>query len=206
MNELPLHFDPESHTYTVGGVEIPSVTEVCAPLTAGKYVPSGVVDHAAARGTRVHELCALFDMDALPDEIETECLPYLAAWQRFCRDYRPEWEYIEHPMHAGVNGLEVAGTVDRIGLIDGKRMVVDIKTAQSMDRASKVALCCQLEAYSHLAFQNGIEVLETGMGVQLMRDGSYRIQEQRKIEQKYRFDSYLLFSQLRNIHFIVKGK
>jgi hypothetical protein len=74
-----------------------------------------------------------------------------------------------------------------------------------MDRASKVALCCQLEGYAHMAFERSIDVFETGLGVQLMKDGTYRIQDQRKIEEKYRFDSYLLLSQLREMHYILKG-
>lgn len=203
---MELMFDEASHTYTMGGKVLPSVTEICAPLQAGKYpAGAGVVEAAAARGTRVHELCALYDMDAMPDEFEAELAPYLQAWAAFCRDYLPQWEFIEHRLWGMVNGNGIAGTADRIGLIDGKRVVVDIKTAQSMDRASKVALCCQLEGYAHMAFERGIDVFEQGMGVQLMKDGTYRVQSQRKIEEKYRFDSYLLLSQLREMHYILKG-
>lgn len=199
-----LMFDEASHVYTLGGVELPSVTQICEPLQAGKYpAGAGVVSAAAARGTRIHELCALYDMDALPDEIEAEAVPYLAAWAAFCRDYRPTWEYIEHRMNGELNGLPIAGTADRIGIIDGKRRVVDIKTAQSMDRASKIALCCQLEGYAHMST---LEIFSPGIGVQLMKDGSYRVHEQRRIEEKYGFDSLLVLEDLRRIYRIVKGK
>ena len=79
-------FDEATHTYTLDGVVIPSVTEICSPITCGKYPPVGVVQQAAARGTRVHELCALYDMDALPDEIEAGLVGYVKAWAAFCRD------------------------------------------------------------------------------------------------------------------------
>lgn len=202
-----LMFDEASHVYTLGGEELPSVTQICEPLTAGKYpAGAGVVEAAAARGTRVHELCALYDVDAMPDEFEAELAPYLQAWAAFCRDYRPTWEFIEHRMWGMVNGNGIAGTADRICVIDRARMVVDIKTAQSMDRASKVALCCQLEGYAQMATERGIDVFATGLGVQLMKDGTYRIHDQRKIEEKYGFDSYQLLDSLRKIHKITKGK
>lgn len=199
-----LMFDEASHVYTLGGEELPSVTQICEPLTAGKYpVGAGVVSAAAARGTRIHELTALYDIDALPDEIEAEAVPYLAAWAAFCRDYRPEWEFVEHRLHGELNGLPIAGTADRIGIIDGRRVVVDIKTAQSMDRASKIALCCQLEGYAQMSER---EVFMPGLGVQLMKDGTYRVHDQRKIEEKYGFDSYRLLDELRKIYKVVKGK
>ena len=199
-----LMFDEASHVYTLGGEELPSVTQICEPLTAGKYpVGAGVVSAAAARGTRIHELCALYDMDALPDEIEAEAVPYVSAWAAFCRDYRPEWEFVEHRMHGELNGLPIAGTADRIGYVDKYRRVVDIKTAQSMDRASKIALCCQLEGYAQMSER---EVFMPGLGVQLMKDGTYRVHDQRKIEEKYGFDSYRLLDELRKIYRITKGK
>lgn len=141
----PLHFDPETHTYTIGGRKVPSVTEILAPITAGKYPPNaGVVQQAAARGTRIHELCALYDMDALPDEFEAELVPYVQAWADFTRDYKPEWYYIEQAMvcDSGIPKQSYAGTVDRVGLVEGRLVAVDVKTAQNLDRPAKVALAC----------------------------------------------------------------
>ena len=201
-----LQFEASTHTYTLDGKEIPSVTEICAPLTAGKYPPAGVVDAAAARGTRVHELCALYDMDALPEQFEGDLLPYLQAWASFCRDYRPQWEYIEHCMSGELDGDPLAGTADRIGVIDGRRVVVDIKTAQSLDRPAKVALGCQLAGYAILARCNGMDLFDPGLGVQLLKNGSYRVYEEKKLGEKYGFHSHHVFCALRLLHKITKGK
>lgn len=199
-------FDEATHTYTLDGQKIPSVTEILAPITAGKYPPSGVVQQAAARGTRIHELCALYDMDALPEEFEGELVPYVQAWADFCRDWSPEWLYIEQPLYAqDTESRYAAGTVDRIGVIDGAHIVVDIKTAQSMDRPAKIALCCQLYGYSWLADNNLIHIDGLGLGVQLMKDGTYRLQWQAEIQKKYGFASCELFWPLRRMHHIVKG-
>jgi hypothetical protein len=200
-----LHFDPDTHTYTLDGKKLPSVTEIIAPITAGKYPPNaGVVQAAAARGTRIHELCALYDMDALPDEFELECVPYVQAWADFCRDYKPEWLYIEQPLYfQSVCDTSFAGTVDRIGCIDGKLCVVDIKTAQSMDRPAKIALATQLHAYQLLASE--LHITGENFGVQLMKDGTYRLQKEKDIMRKYEFDTASLFWSLRNLYAIVKG-
>lgn len=200
-----LFFDEETHTYTVGDRILPSVTEICSPITASKYAaPSAVVDYAASRGSRVHELCAMYDFDALPDEIEAECLPYVQAWAAFCRDWRPTWELVEWSAYSAVDGY--AGTADRIGLIDGARCVVDIKTAASLDRASKVALTAQLAGYRRLAQENGLRMDGADFGVQLRKDGSYTVHSSQKIAERYRFDPAELFGSLLELNRIVKGE
>ena len=201
-------FEESTHTYTLDGVVIPSVTEICAPITCGKYPPVGVVQQAAARGTRVHELCALYDMDALPDEIEAELVGYVKAWAAFCRDYKPVWRHIELPLYGEIDpGHPFAGTLDRIGDIDGRTRVVDIKTAASLDRPAKVALCEQITGYEWLADVNDIDVsCGAGMGVQLFADGNYRVHLIAAIAQKYNFTRTETFSALRKLYKITKGK
>lgn len=202
MSELL--FDEATHTYTLGGVALPSVTDVCAPLTSDKYGgKNAVVQYAANRGSRIHELCALYDFDALPDEIEAECVPYLKAWADFCRDWRPVWERVEWP---GWSSLGFAGTVDRIGLIDGKRRVVDIKTASSLDRASKISLCCQTFGYTVIAVEEGMRMDGEPLGVQLKKDGTYTVHDTGKIQDKYNFKASELFAALLQINKALKGE
>ena len=203
-----LLFEESTHTYTLDGVVIPSVTEICAPITCGKYPPVGVVQQAAARGTRVHELCALYDMDALPDEIEAELVGYVKAWAAFCRDYKPVWRHIELPLCGEIDpGLPFAGTLDRIGKIDGQTRVVDIKTTASLDRPAKVALCEQITGYEWLADLSDIDVYDgAGMGVQLFANGNYRVHLIAAIAQKYDFLRSETFWSLRELYKITKGK
>ena len=201
-------FEESTHTYTLDGIVIPSVTEICAPITCGKYPPVGVVQQAAARGTRVHELCALYDMDALPDEIEAELVGYVKAWAAFCRDYKPVWRHIELPLYGEIDpGQPFAGTIDRIGDIDGRTRVVDIKTAASLDRPAKVALCEQITGYEWLADLNGIDIFDgAGMGVQLFANGNYRVHLIAAIAKKYDFLRSETFWSLRELCKITKGK
>lgn len=201
-------FDEATHIYTLDGVVIPSVTEICAPITCGKYPPVGVVQQAAARGSRVHELCALYDMDALPDEIESDLVGYVKAWAAFCRDYKPVWQYIERPLHGEIDaGQPFAGTLDRIGVIDGFNRVVDIKTTSNLDRPAKVSLCCQIAGYEWLADLNDIPIDSGyGLGVQLFNTGKYRAHKTSEIVEKYNFSDIAFFRELRTLHKISKGK
>ena len=205
---MSFEFDPATHTYTVDGETVPSVTEILAPLTVGKYPPNaGVIQQAAARGTRIHELCALYDMDALPEEFEADLVPYVQAWANFCRDYQMEWLHIEKPLH---DEQYVAGTLDRLGRDRlGYYTVVDIKTAQSLDRPAKIALACQLYGYQRLAKHEGLyhySDIEAAMGVQLLKTGDYRVYHKEDLELKYGFDSWSLFTRLLEIYDLLHGR
>ena len=201
MNE----FDAATHTYTIDGVTVPSVTEICSVLTSGKYSGGqGVIAAARARGTAVHELCEAYDYGTL-EEVPIELAGYVKAWADFCRDYRPEWLYIEHPMYS--KELQMAGTCDRIGVIDGKMCVVDVKTTANMGRASKLALACQLFAYEVLYYRQHDERTDgDSFGVQLKRAGSYAVHTMVDIANKYSAHIGSLLASCREIYFAVNGR
>ena len=201
---MSLEFDEKTHIYKLNGVQVPSVTQVVELLTAGKYGAGGAtLAQAKRRGARVHEICELIDYGAMPDEIEPELVGYIKAYLAFLRDYNPTWTHIEHRMASEVYGY--AGTVDRIGTIANKTVVVDLKTTSSMDRVSKIALACQLMGYSLLATGNVLSDAYPGLGVQLKKDGRYTVHERAKIELDYEFDSLELFTQLLEITKLLGG-
>lgn len=198
-------FDEATHIYRIDGVEVPSVTQICSILTASKYTGNqSIIDAARARGTAVHELCEAYDYGTL-EEVPTELAGYVKAWMDFCRDYRPEWLYIEHQLYS--HRLGFAGTCDRIGVIDGKTRVVDIKTTTSMDRLSKLALVEQLAGYELLAQENALPVDGYySMGVQLKKDGSYTVHEIKTLVEKLGVDDELLFWNLQDLYNIIQGR
>lgn len=121
-----LIFYDEGHIYELDGVQIPSVSEVCRFLSREVYgnVQQFQLDRAAARGTRIHKLTEALDKYGEIDA-DAEALPYIQAYIKFLREHTVEWLEIEkaryHP-----DGL-YAGTIDRMGMIDGRRGIVDIK-------------------------------------------------------------------------------
>lgn len=139
-----LTFDEATHTYTLDGIQLPSVTEVTR-FCAYDYKSDRpwLAEAAARRGTAVHEACALIDYGEEPEETP-EIAGYLKAYRRFLADYKPEWKLIEHPIGSILLGY--AGALDRFGTIDGAPAILDIKTGQLHD----AALSAQLTAYAEL--------------------------------------------------------
>lgn len=181
MTDL-FEFNEEKHEYRLNGKKLPSVTEVCSMINGDKFaINESVLRQAQQRGTAVHELTAMFDNEIADLEIDPEIEGYFRAWQSFCRDYQPEWLFVERMVYS--QEMSVAGTIDRLGIIDDIPVIVDIKTTASMDRTSIASLLLQLSGY--WAILNVMEEkydLTNSMGVQLMKDGSYKV---------YRYSEYL---------------
>lgn len=160
-------FDSELHKYTLDGVELPSVTHICRFLHyKAEYADKALRDIARLRGTAIHELTALMDYgeDIL---MEHELAPYVNGWSDFKRDYRAVPTHIEVSLHCPT----FAGTIDRICEINGKNIVVDIKTGSTVN---KTALQAQLTGYALLCHSNGI-VVDGMAGVYLNRKGGYSV-------------------------------
>lgn len=176
-----VQFDEATHTYTLDGVELPSVTRIIRYLAVDKAnnADPNMAMIARERGTLVHQEAMLFDYtNSFSSDIDSDCAPYLEAYVQFVRDYKPGWELIEHQM--GNETLGFAGTLDRFGLIDGEYAILDIKTSYKVDMPS---LSAQLAAYMSLLYKEYSPakwdaILEKGLnlyGLQLMRNGKYRL-------------------------------
>jgi len=123
-----IHFDPTTHIYTTDyGSEIPSVTErirrggLLGPA-AQFYSPE-----SADRGTAVHLACA--DRDQGRDVaafLKGEFGGFLTSYIKWCDAMEPVWTSIETPQYSP--RYQTAGTADRVGTINGKPVVVDMKT------------------------------------------------------------------------------
>ena len=122
------------------------------------------------RGTKVHELCADYDFtDEFP--IGTGVDGYLKAYADFKRDYRiKDWLFVEHMM--GCAPIGFAGTLDRVGYIDGKLSILDIKTAS---KVNVLALTAQLTGYYNLYADDLKNELPELYGLQLHKNGTYRL-------------------------------
>lgn len=165
-----IQFFPETHTYLVDGVEVPSVTEITRFLAYDyKSDRPWMEEIAARRGTKVHEACMLIDYGEEPEE-DPEIQGYLMAYRRFLQDYAPEWEGIEKPVGSLQCGY--AGTIDRYGKITGFNSILDVKTGQK----HKPALQAQLNGYWWLLIKQKYEA-EKLYGLYLRNDGTYELVE-----------------------------
>lgn len=177
-----VQFDEATHTYTLDGKELPSVTHIIRYLAVDKAnnADPNMALMARERGSAVHEATMEYDYSGeIPEDFPNEYAPYLEAYVQFCRDYRPKWELIEHPMGSAEFGM--AGTLDRFGIIDNEYALLDIKTSYKVDIPS---LSAQLSAYRTLLYLEKGEEKWNRMckdkdiehyGLQLMRNGKYRL-------------------------------
>ena len=167
-----LTFDEATHTYTLDGVQLPSVTEVTR-FCAYDYKSERpwLAEAAARRGTAVHEACALIDYGEEPEETP-EIAGYLKAYRRFLTDYKPEWQLIEHPMGSLALDAGYAGTLDRFGTLNGGPAILDIKTGQLHD----AALSAQMTGYYQLLqHERGGVLFAELYALKLSKDGTYEL-------------------------------
>lgn len=184
-NTNKVQFDEATHTYTLDGVELPSVTHIIRYLAVDKAnnADPNMALMARERGSAVHEATVVYDYSGeIPDDFPAEYAPYLEAYVQFVRDYAPNWILTEYRMANEMLGF--AGTLDRFGVIDGYFCILDIKTSYKVDMPS---LSAQLAAYMSLLYKEYSKeyppakwdaILEKGLnlyGLQLMRNGKYRL-------------------------------
>lgn len=168
-----LIFYDQTHQYTVDGVEVPSVSELTRFISREIYgdVQQFRLDAAASRGTNVHKATEALDKFGSV-EVDDEALPYLKAYISFVRDHKPEWEKIEWSVN---NGFLYAGTLDRYGVVDGKKAIVDIKTTGTISKGHKVLYTAAQNLYRKAVEPD--HPVEAIYILQLKNDGTYKLHE-----------------------------
>jgi len=179
-----LAFNAVDHTYWVDGELKPSVTQLldAAGMTPDySVVQPHVLQHARERGIHIDACCDLLDADDLDwRSVDPEALPYVEAWLAF-REYEGYTPLAgQVPLYHPVYGY--AGTADSVGVLPGARpTIVERKATTRM--APTYAL--QTAGYGldgMLYAPPGGGVLAPvpwsapcRLGVQLLRDGKYRL-------------------------------
>jgi len=185
-----LEFFPESHTYFVDGVPIPSVTTIIDKLT-GLYgkIPEFVLKRAQNLGTAVHMATEYYDKGIKMNPLHPEVVPRLEAWKKFRKDYDLEFKYIEQSMYS--ERLWYCGTMDRCTT----DTIVDVKTGKEPNGTEKA----QLTAYAMMVEENTDLKINRLLIARLLPNGSYVAEEYDRIDD--------LFEHLRHSYsFVTKLK
>ena len=197
---MELEFIEKEHKYIdQEGNVIPGVTDILSMLTGdgvAKINPA-VLEHAAERGTLVHEWCQMYDYECAEEQVPSELEPYCHAYMDFVRDYRPQWHGIEQVIYCDAmqTGRGYAGTLDRIGMIAGKMSVVDIKTIASPTKMNYISVCCQTAAYAWAT-----QPLAKRYALYLKPDGKYRLFSCDEYELKNGFSGYDLWKKIYGLY------
>jgi len=157
-----LIFDEATHTYTLNGKRLPSVTQILKPLYDFSMVPADVLKRAGEFGTAVHKTVELYLLGDLDEEALDEGLKGpLAAFK--------DWEISEGILVLPSDNIEVigfhrkllyAGTPD----IETESVIIDLKSRP----VNMVTDPLQLAAYDHLGNGNRARYV-----LELKQDGTY---------------------------------
>lgn len=196
-----LNFDETRHEYfTEEGKIIPSVTTILNHISAVGYsaVPQSTLDYARMRGSAVHEALELYDYGIPFEEQEgvtPEIVGYINAYLTFIRDYKPTWTHIEHIVYN--EEQHYCGTLDRAGVINGRRAIVDIKTVASPTIENKACVCAQTSAYGETLYG---DFKHDRYALYLKKDGSYTLMDCAEFEEERGFLGWSLFYKCKSIY------
>ena len=204
-----LEFFDSTHTYTLNGEEIPSVSEISRFASREVYndnIDKFVLDNARDRGKSVHAATEELDTKGTCDIIN-EYINYINAYISFRKDYNiSKYVYIEKAFAS--EKMSFAGTLDRAIVIDehfaevvrkqckvdisdkiGQLAILDFKTSSAVQKALAQI---QLPAYSILVEENTKYKVGALFILHLKKDGKYKLHY-------FENDDYLLKSCL-NLH------
>lgn len=134
-----LRLETATHEYWLGKRKYESVSKILAYMgLCANY--ANISSFYAERGTAVHKAVELVDKGTLDERtLDPRLHPYVAAYRRFLPEsgYKPlRWEV---PLHH--DKLGYAGTIDKVGTLNGRVGILDIKTSRSVDPAVEPQLC-----------------------------------------------------------------
>lgn len=178
-----LVFDEATHTYTVDGVVVPSVTQILsgACLYDFSMVAPDVLERKRQIGTAVHKAIEL----SLAGDLDEDWLPaawagYFRAWQKFVADTGITDADIgpgEGPMYH--TGFRYAGTPDRQIYLDKRWAVLDLKTTAELHPAVGLQLAAYQELINDSPANDMPHTLQIKdrYALQLKENGTYRLEQ-----------------------------
>lgn len=170
---MTVEFIPESHKYLVGGVEVPSVTQLVSPLGQDFDEEDDLLEltfeAAADRGVTMHAYIEhrLTGGDPEDFELPDTYLPYADAVELFLSEH----SIIPHLIETPLGGDGFAGTPDLVAEFDGNLAILDYKFVSTISKSRTGA---QLAGYLNLCETSGI-FPDLLYAVQFLRTGEYRL-------------------------------
>lgn len=126
-----LCFDEETHTYSVDGNKIPSVTTLITHFyPIPPELPMDILRRAGNIGSAVHTATEYYDDGDLDwKSLDKQIIGFLAAYKKYIQQAKPKIIQSEQRV-AQLEGFRYAGTLDRIIEINNKSILLDIKSGK----------------------------------------------------------------------------
>ncbi len=135
-------FDKEKHLYFLDEIEIPSVTQILHAEGLTDYTYCDNSDKAF--GTAGHKVTELWDKGKLDIKtIAKSLIPCLEVWKKFLKDFDITIfpGAIEKPIYS--SRYLFGTTPDRVGLVNNKVTVIEIKFTKTIQRSTGIQLAAQ---------------------------------------------------------------
>lgn len=173
-------FEEGPHRYVWRGRELPSVSQLIAPLVDLSGIPPEALEAKRTLGSYVHKACEYDDAGRLDwSQLDYRLKGYVAAWRAYRSQVGFDPVVIEQPLAHPTLGY--AGTPDRAGMLDPRastipggfsrrRWLLDLKSCVSIYPWTGV----QLAGYRRLLEAHGVLVDALG-ALQLFPDGRFKL-------------------------------
>jgi hypothetical protein len=179
-------FHEQTHQYTYDGKNVPSVSRIL--LEEGFINTTFFTEEGRNRGTAAHKAIAVYCRGAHCFR-DPSLEPYLQAFKNFEKDCDWENGIIEEPMGCP----QYCGTPDNIGLFQGVRTVLDVKTG-GISAATGLQLAAYEKLYritteEKLYRQAPVRKIIKRYSLQVMDTGRYMLTEYKEPTDGYIWDS-----------------
>lgn len=160
-------FQAEGHLYTHDGRIVPSVTQAMELAGLDDYarVPRRNLEHAAAVGTAVHKACEFLDEEDLDlESLDPTVVGYVLGYQKFKQEcgFTPLIVERRGVSISATNNLAYGFCLDRIGMLNGVEVLIDIKTALKKSANWGVQTAAYAEAVNFDGARRAVHVTKKG--------------------------------------------
>jgi hypothetical protein len=198
MKPAEISFDEERHEYRIDGYLVPSVTTIIRPLQS-MGGSDAAREYKRQIGKALDTAITLWERQDLDmDSVDLAVLPFFRAWIAFKQD--TGFRVLLNQPIVYSRKLRFAGTPDLLGtrVFDSESPdeLLDTKCVWAMDPATAI----QTAGYSIAAAESlGIKVKKRA-GVQLLRDGTYKLYSYNEQNDEYVFRSLLNIHAWKELH------
>jgi len=148
---VKIDFEPISHRYALDGRPVPNVTRVIGDLHDYSSIPSGALERKRAIGAALHRAIELdLDGELDPASIDPNVSGHFTAWRSFLTEKHFECYLCE--CRVASRKYRYAGTVDLVGEIDAKEVLIDAKVSREPHPAARLQTAAYLNAACEMGF------------------------------------------------------
>lgn len=174
MKIVDLTFKEDTHSYFLGDLPIPSVSEIISPIYQKIYgkIDKYTLEEAAQRGTRVHRAIEFLSKYNLYC-VDSDILGYIDAYKKFRNAYK-DWSLLHSELRTYNKFLLYGMTIDEIYETPEGTVILDIKTTKI---AHPNAWSVQLSGYKSGFESQFDKKVSKIVALQLFEDGRYILHE-----------------------------